>query len=257
MSSPIKVSCNASTDFLAEPFSFTIAYVNPDITGKRVGEKSTQLFIGHWPGDDESILTMVISNVDTTTLLILNAVIAHLPNSSMKISELQDCREEPNANSDPYASNISPIFDINTAARLVKVATKFHNPTDLSHLMWLTSWWESWRSDVYTWWLQLPSSGWRPPTSSEEYISKMSLCYWEPLGVFESCRTRILGWSNPRVDWTDAVAFRCTWEHLGAPMGILGAPGSTGNWPGSTSNHCRAVWEKQHLLWEHCWCAWK
>ena len=25
---------------------------------------------------------------------------------------------------------------------------------------------------------------------------------------------------------------------------------------GSTSNHSRAVWEKQHLLWERCWCAW-
>jgi len=26
---------------------------------------------------------------------------------------------------------------------------------------------------------------------------------------------------------------------------------------GSTSNHSRAVWEKQHLLWERCWCTWK
>ena len=48
--------------------------------------------------------------------------------------------------------------------------------------------------------------------------------HWEPLGVSESCRTRIPGWSNPRVYWTDAVAFRCTWEHLGAPATFLGAP---------------------------------
>ena len=59
--------------------------------------------------------------------------------------------------------------------------------------------------------------------------------------MFGSCRTGIPGWSNPRVDWTDAVAFRCTWErwqkiwvdigglvttreHLGAPVTSLGAP---------------------------------
>ena len=40
----------------------------------------------------------------------------------------------------------------------------------------------------------------------------------------ESCQTRIPGWSNSRVDWADAVAFRCTWEHLGAPETRLGAP---------------------------------
>jgi len=87
--------------------------------------------------------------------------------------------------------------------------------------------------------------------------------------VSESCRTGIPEWSNPKVDWTDAVAFRCTWEHMGAlvtrlgvPTTRMGAPGSgdnkpgrASNKPGSTSNHCRAVWEKQHLLWEHCRCA--
>ena len=30
---------DASNDFLVEPLSFTIAYVDPDIAGKRVGEK--------------------------------------------------------------------------------------------------------------------------------------------------------------------------------------------------------------------------
>ena len=28
--------------------------------------------------------------------------------------------------------------------------------------------------------------------------------------------------------------------------------GSAGNKPGSTWNHCKAVLEKQHLLWERC-----
>jgi len=64
--------------------------------------------------------------------------------------------------------------------------------------------------------------------------------------VSESCRTGISVWSNPSVDWTNAVAFRCTWERLGAlatrlgaPTTSLGAPGSADEKPGSTSNHCR------------------
>jgi len=56
------------------------------------------------------------------------------------------------------------------------------------------------------------------------YISKMYFGLWESLGVSGSCRTRILGWLNPRVHLTDAVRFRCTWEHMGAPVTTLGAP---------------------------------
>ena len=52
--------------------------------------------------------------------------------------------------------------------------------------------------------------------------------------------------------------------HVGAP-GSAGdktgsaddKPGSASKKPGNTSNHYRAVWEKQHLLREHCWCSWK
>jgi hypothetical protein len=89
----------------------------------------------------------------------------------------------------------------------------------------------------------------------------------EPQGVSESDQTRIPGWSNPTVYSTDAMAFRCTWEHLGAPATCLGAPttnpgaleytrdmpGSDNNRNGSMSNHDRAVWET--LLAERCWCA--
>jgi hypothetical protein len=89
----------------------------------------------------------------------------------------------------------------------------------------------------------------------------MDFGHWEPLGVSEMCRTRIPGWSNPRVDWTNAVALRCTWEHLGAlaaklgalttsleaPRSARGKPVSADHKPGSTLTHCRAVWEK-HLL---------
>ena len=82
---------------------------------------------------------------------------------------------------------------------------KFWSRWDLS-----TGLWETWRA-----------------TPGKTCISKMELCHWEPLGVSESCWTRITGWSNPRVDWTDAVAFRCTWEHLGAPTTSLGAPATS------------------------------
>jgi hypothetical protein len=32
------------------------------------------------------------------------------------------------------------------------------------------------------------------------------------------------GWPNPRVYWSKSVAFRCAWEHLGAPVTSLGVP---------------------------------
>jgi len=100
------VRCDASNDFLVEPFSFTIAYVDPDTTGKRVCENNTQQFLGHWPGDDESILPIVTSMVDTTILSIVNAAIAGLPDLSLKIRELWGCLEQPNGDGGPYASKL-------------------------------------------------------------------------------------------------------------------------------------------------------
>jgi len=82
------VRCDPSTDFLVEPFSFTIAYVDPNIAGKRVGEYNTQLFSWHWPGDDESILPIVTSFVNTSILSMVNAAIAGLPDPSQKIREI-------------------------------------------------------------------------------------------------------------------------------------------------------------------------
>jgi hypothetical protein len=81
---PIEVRCDALNDFLVEQFSFTIAYVDPDIAGKKVGETNTQLSSWHWTADDESILLIVTSIVDTTILSIVNAVIAGLPEPSKK-----------------------------------------------------------------------------------------------------------------------------------------------------------------------------
>jgi len=123
------VRCDAPTDFLVEPFTFTIAYVDPDLAGKRVGETNAQLFSWHWPGDDESILPIVTSIVDMTILSIVNAAMAGLPDPSRKIRELWGCQEEPNGDGGPYAHNVTLIFDNNTPARWVKAAMKLSNPT--------------------------------------------------------------------------------------------------------------------------------
>lgn len=57
-------------------------------------------------------------------------------------------------------------------------------------------------------------------------IRKIQVCPREAQAVFESCRIRMAGWSHRRVVWTNALAVRCTYEHLGAPTTILGAPES-------------------------------
>jgi len=116
------VRCDSSNYSLVAPFSFTITYVDPDIAGKRVGENNTQLFSWHWPGDDASILPIVTSIVDTTILSIVNAAIAGLPDPSWIIREHWGCLEEPIGDGGPYARNVTPIFDNNTAAGWVKVA---------------------------------------------------------------------------------------------------------------------------------------
>jgi len=71
----------------------------------------------------------------------------------------------------------------------------------------------------------------------------------------------VIGFGTPRGTGEN---LGCIWEHLRAPgtslealTTSLGAPGSAGNKSWSTSNQSRAVWEKQHLLSECCWCAWK
>jgi len=59
--------------------------VDPDITGKRVGEDDTQLFSWPWPRDEESILPIHTSILDQTIWAIVNAAIAGLPDPSRKI----------------------------------------------------------------------------------------------------------------------------------------------------------------------------
>jgi hypothetical protein len=93
-----------------------------------VGENNTPLFSWHLPGDDESILPIVTSIVDTTILFIVNTAIAGLPDPSWKIPELWGFLEEPNGDGGPYAHNVTPIFDNNTTARWVKGVMKVSSP---------------------------------------------------------------------------------------------------------------------------------
>jgi len=122
----MKVGCDVSNYLLVEPFSFTIAYADPNIAEKRVGENNTQLFSLHWPVDYESIVTSI---VDSTILSIVNVVIAGLPDPSRRIQDLCSCLEEPNGDGGLYTHNVTSIFDNNTAARWGKVAMKLSNPT--------------------------------------------------------------------------------------------------------------------------------
>jgi hypothetical protein len=82
------VCCDPSKDFLVQPFIFTIAYPDPNIAGKRVGENNTLLFPWLWPGDDESTLLIVTSMVAMTILSIVYAAIPSLPDPSRKIRDL-------------------------------------------------------------------------------------------------------------------------------------------------------------------------
>ena len=69
----------------------------------------------------------------------------------------------------------------------------------------------------------------------------------------KSCQTSITGWSNLRVDWTDAVAFRCTWEHQGAPARKTGSAndkhGSTWESRWQASEHRQRALEHLKSLW--------
>jgi hypothetical protein len=123
------VRCDASTYFVVQWFHFSIAYEHPDVARKKVGEHNTQLLKWRWPGDDELILPMVTSIINSTIASIVNAAIAGLPDPSRTIQQLWGYQEEPNDDGGPNASNGTPIFDNNTAARWVKVAIKSSNPT--------------------------------------------------------------------------------------------------------------------------------
>jgi hypothetical protein len=64
---------------------------------------------------------------------------------------------------------------------------------------------------------------------------------------------------KPRV-----VKFRSSLDGSSGIQSYLGESGSTGDnsgkadsKPESILNYSTAVWEKYHLVWEHCWWVWK
>jgi hypothetical protein len=97
------------------PFVFTIACVDPDNPGERVGEYQTQVCSWHRPGDDESILLNDTSIFNTTIVSMVHTAIAGLPYPSQKIRERWGCLEELNGDGSLYARNITPIFNNHTA----------------------------------------------------------------------------------------------------------------------------------------------
>jgi len=124
----MKVRRDASTDLFVEPFKLTIAYVDPDIAAKRVGENKSQIFSWHCAEDNESILPIVTSIMDMNILSIVNSAIASLPDSSRTIRELWGFWEEPNGDGGVYACNVTPIFDNNIAGRWVEKTMTLCNP---------------------------------------------------------------------------------------------------------------------------------
>jgi len=163
--------------FFVKTFSFTIAYVDPDIAGKRVGENNTQLVSWHWTGDDESILPIVTSNVDMTILSIVNAAIAGLSAPSRTIREFWGSREDPNQDGGLYACNVTTIFDTNTAAGWVKAGDEIRQPNAfLRRLSWPTSRRYSWCPDAYAWWRPVATFLWM--TSSHLQLRIWSMISW-------------------------------------------------------------------------------
>jgi hypothetical protein len=102
--------------------------VDPDHSGKWVGENNTQLLPWHRFGDDESILLIVTSIVHTIMLSIVNCAIDSLPDPSRMISELWGCQEERNRECGGHACNVAPICDNSTSAQWAMLATPWSNP---------------------------------------------------------------------------------------------------------------------------------
>ena len=140
--------------------------MDPDVAGKRVGENIAQHFSWHWPGDEKSMIRILISIVNTTILSIANAAFACLPDHSWIIRNLWGCWDDRNGDGGPHACNVTPIFNNKTAAQWVKEVMKLHNPHAFSHrISWPTSQWHIWHPDEYVWWLEVPSPGWNAPTT--------------------------------------------------------------------------------------------
>lgn len=130
----IIVHSDAPTNFLVEPLNFTIAYVDFDIAGKRVGRNTTQQFSSCWPGDNKLRISIVSLIIDVAIVSIVNAAIASLPDSSQTFQELRGFLEQPYVDGGLPTSDVTSIFNNTTAAGWVKAVMKLANPT----LFWVT-----------------------------------------------------------------------------------------------------------------------
>jgi hypothetical protein len=117
MSSLVTLHCDYLTDVYGEPVSFTVAYVDPDIAGKIVGETNTQLFSWDWPANDQSKLQIVTSIIDMTSLSIVNTAITSVPDQSGNSRELWGCRVEPTGDWGLNNRNVTPMLANTAAAR--------------------------------------------------------------------------------------------------------------------------------------------
>jgi len=57
-----------------EAFTSTIAYVDPNLARKRLGENKTQFISRLWPGDDELLLLIVTFGFENAMSSIVSAV---------------------------------------------------------------------------------------------------------------------------------------------------------------------------------------
>jgi hypothetical protein len=113
----LQVGCDTSTDFVVEPFSLTITFVDPNIAERWVGENNTQLLSRLQTADDESQLLIVTSIIDTTIVAIMHVEIGSVQDRSRNIRQLSGCLEESNGDGGPCACHVTPIFNTNTATR--------------------------------------------------------------------------------------------------------------------------------------------
>jgi len=58
--------------------------MDPNVTGKRMGENNTQHISWLWPADDESVLLIVACSFNTTISSIVSAVFTKCPHPGTK-----------------------------------------------------------------------------------------------------------------------------------------------------------------------------
>jgi len=110
--------------FLANPCSYTITYMDPDIAVKRLCQNTTEVHSCHCPADHESWIPILTSIVDMTTFSIMNSAIARFADPRPEVCGYWRCWEKSNVHYGLHSSNVTPIFNEHTAAGWVKLVMK-------------------------------------------------------------------------------------------------------------------------------------